>query len=400
LLPEQKPAGCGLEYFGRRFTDAFSRCFVLDLLFEIRRLRRPKRALIYVPPCAALALAGCGLPSSGPSSAAFAKAAEANAIQLVDATAADAAASRQTASAGFPVEWTQIAPPSFDRIGPADVLRVVILENDGLGLFAGGQTGGTRLEAVPVDSTGAIDLPYIGRVQVAGLSLHGAGDLLLKRLGGLVSSADVQVSFAERHSNLVSVEGDVAKPGPVALTPETSRLTSLLGVAAPSPANIEHATVTVRRGTQSAGVPLSEAFDRPSNDITLQAGDVVVVRKVVQSVNVLGSAGVQGRVPLTKRNYTVMDAVAESKGLSSDAANPAAVYLMTLSDSSQLNGAGPKVYHFDFRNPAQLAVASAFVVHDGDVIYISGASFAQTRNVLSALSGVLNSARSASVIAP
>jgi polysaccharide export outer membrane protein len=350
--------------------------------------------------CTALALGACALPRSGPSLSEFAKAGQANAIQLVDATVQDAAASRDTQPAVFPPAWKDVPATTFDRIGAGDVVRVVIFEHDGLGVFAAGQDGHTTLDSVPVDPSGMIQIPFVGQVHVAGLSLGQARSLILSRMRGLVASADVQVSFAERHSQLVSVQGDVAKPGAVALTPETSRLTSLLSVAAPAPADLEQATVTVRRGVQSATVRLADVFERPANDIPLSPGDIVVVRNVVQSVNVLGSAGLQGRVRVTKPNFTVMDAVAESRGLDNEAANASAVYLMQMSDKSQVTAATPKVYRFNFRNPAQLAVASSFVVHDGDVIYISTAPFTQTRQVLSALTGVLNTARSASVVAP
>src|SRR5439155_111131 len=88
-----------------------------------------------------------------------------------------------------------------------------------------------------------------------------------------------------------------------------------LSVAGPTPANLEQATVTVRRGMQSATMRLADLFERPADDIPLQAGDMVVVRNVVQTVNVLGSAGLQGRIRVTRRNFTVMDAVAEARGL-------------------------------------------------------------------------------------
>jgi polysaccharide export outer membrane protein len=340
------------------------------------------------------------LPRSGPSFAEFAKAGQANAIQLVDATVQDAAASRDPQAPVFPAAWKQAPTPTFDRIGAGDIMRVVIFEQDGLGVFGNGQSGPATLDAVPVDANGYIQLPYIGRVRVGGLSPIQARDVILSRMKGLVASADVQVSFAERHSQIVSVQGDVAKPGAVALTPETSRLTSLLSSAAPTPTDLELATVTVRRGFQSATVRLADVFERPADDIPLQPGDIIIVRNIPQTVNVLGSAGLQGRVRVTKPNFTVMDAVADARGLDNQAANPAAVYLLQMSDKSQATPAAPKVYRFDFRNPAQLAIASAFVVHDGDVIYISTAPFTQTRQVLSALTGVLNTARSASVVTP
>lgn len=349
--------------------------------------------------CASLALAGCALPRSGPSFAEFAKAGQANSIQLVDATVQDAAASRDPQAPAFPAAWKEAPPPTFDRIGAGDIMRVVIFEQDGLGVFGNGQTP-TTLDSVPVDANGNIQLPYIGRVRVGGLSPIQARDLILNRMKGLVASADVQVSFAERHSQIVSVQGDVTKPGAIALTPETSRLTSLLSSAAPTPTDLELATVTVRRGFQSATVRLADVFERPADDIPLHPGDIIIVRNIPQTVNVLGSAGLQGRIRVTKPNFTVMDAVADARGLDNQAANPAAVYLLQMSDKSQATAAAPKVYRFDFRNPAQLAIASSFVVHDGDVIYISTAPFTQTRQVLSALTGVLNTARSASVVTP
>lgn len=357
------------------------------------------RRLAFVELGAALALAGCGLPRSGPSYAEFAKAGEADSIDLVDATADDAVRSRDSDRRAFPLSWKQAPPPKLDAIGAGDVLRVLIFEHDGLGLFAGGQDGAARLESVPVDANGDIQLPYVGRVHLAGLSPVEARDVLLRRMRRLVSSADVQVSFVERHSQLVSIQGDVTKPGALPLSPETSRLTSLLSVAASSASNPDQALVTIRRAGDSATVRLSGILDQPAEDIALQPGDMIIVRNLAEAVNVLGSAGMQGRIRLPKNNYTLIDVIADSRGLSSDAANPAAVFLMQLSDKARLASGKAKVYRFDFRNPAQLAVASSFVVHDGDVIYISTASFTQTRSVLSALSGVLNTARSATVVA-
>jgi polysaccharide export outer membrane protein len=367
------------------------------------RFIRPDRSTAAVALAAglSLALSGCMLPRSGPSAAEFARSADSGAIRLVEATAQDAATSRLAdPGVGFTPEWQALAPFNTDVIGVGDTLDVTIFERDGLGMFPAGPDGASRLAGLPVEAGGAVQVPYVGSVAVAGLTPAEARAALLRRLRRVVLSSDVTVAISGRHSLLVSVQGDVTKPGMVPLGPETRRLTSLLSQAAPTPANLEQAVVTVRRGVKSTSLRLSEVFEQPAQDIALRPGDVVIVRNVVSSVSVLGAAGLQGRVRITKRTYSLIDAVADSRGLNDDAASPGAVYLMRLSNPDELTATAPAVYHFDFRDPAQIAVAARFVVHDGDAVLIANAPFTQASKVLSAFSGVLNTARSAAQIAP
>lgn len=321
-------------------------------------------------------------------------------IQLVDASMPDAMATQEGRFVGFALGWTAAPVATSNVIGVGDVLSVGLFERDGLNLFASGPDGSARFDGVPVDSSGTIQLPYVGQVQVAGLTVAQARTAILKRLRRIALSSDATVSVTERHSQLISVQGDVTRPGMVPLSPEAARLSGVLSTAAPTPANLELATVTVRRGGESATVRLSDIYEQPSQDIALRAGDIVIVRSAPASVNVLGAAGMQGRVRITRRNYSVVDAVADARGLNDAAASPAAVYVMRLGQPEELRAAAPRVYHFDFRNPTQIAVASAFALHDGDAILISNAPFAQSQKVLSAFSGVLSTARSAAYFAP
>ena len=347
-----------------------------------------------------ISLGGCVIPRSGPSGGDFARAASDRSINLVEATMQDAAETHtDLGSAGFDPSWRTAQAPAGGVIGIGDVLSVTFFERDGLNLFTAGTDGNARLDGLKVDRSGTIQLPYVGRVQVAGRSPAEARDAIVRGLSRLTLGTDVTVTVTEQHSRLVSVQGDVAKPGVVPIGPESNSLLAVLGAAAPNPANLELATVTVRRGGQSGTVRLSRLYDRPEDDIALRPGDLVIVRSAIGTVNVLGAAGLQGRVKITRPNYSLMDAIADARGLDDAAADPAAVYVMRLSNPTETAGQ-PRVYHFNFRNPAQLAVASSFVLHDGDAVLISNAQFTQYHKVLSSFSGVLNTARSASSITP
>lgn len=371
----------------------------MESAFAINRAARPWRmAAAVVLLCAVVS--GCALPRSGPSAAEFDRAAAREEIDLAVPTGQDVLASREPGAPGFDPAW-QVAPAFADaRIGPGDVLKVTVFERDGLGMFPAGADGAAVLDGIVVDPSGTIQFPYVGSMAVGGMTPAEVRQRLLVRLRKFVVSPDLLVSVSERQSGTVSVQGDVARPGMVPLTPGTNRLLTLLGAAAPTPANLEQAVVTVRRGGASASVPLSAIYERPEENIALRPGDAVIVRNVVASVNVLGAAGLQGRVRISKANYTLLDAIGDARGLNDAAASPGAVYLMRLGNGAALAGARPRVYLFDFRDPGQIALASAFRLHDGDAVLIANAPFAQAHKVLSAFSGVLNTARSAAVVVP
>jgi len=361
----------------------------------------PARVRLALALAPVLALTACALPRSGPSANDFMRAGAERSIDLVEASMQDAVASRAALPTGFDAAWRSALPAPAGVIGPGDIVAVSLFERDGLNLFPAGTDGSSRYEGLMVDpNTGAIQLPYVGQVTIAGLTPIQARGAIVARMRRLSVSPDVTVTVTERRSQLVSVQGDVMKPGVLPIGPDTSRLSSLLGTAAPTQANLELATVTVRRAGQSATVRLADLYEQPEDDIALRGGDAVIVRSAPGVVNVLGAAGIQGRVKISRRNYSVMDAVGDARGLDDAAANPAAVYLMRLGTAAEATAAVPRVYHFDFRNPAQIAVASAFAVHDGDAVLVSNAPFAQSHKVISAFSGVLNTARTASSFAP
>jgi polysaccharide export outer membrane protein len=348
---------------------------------------------------AALSLSGCVVPRAGPSAKDFTHASQAQSINLVEATMQDAAATHDGPSVptGFDPAWRAAPPSTGGVIGVGDVLSVTFFERDGLNLFSTATDGNARLDGLKVDPTGVIQVPYAGNVRVAGLTPAEARTAIIHSLSRLTFGTDVTVTVTEQHSRLVSVQGDVAKPGVVPISPETDRLLAVLGTAAPTPADMELATVTVRRGSESGTMRLSRLYDQPQDDIALQPGDVVIVRGIVGTVNVLGAAGLQGRVKITRPRYSLMDALGDARGLDNSAADPAAVYVMRQADMAT-TGALPRVYHFDMRNPVEIAVANDFMLHNGDAVLISNASFAQYQKVLSTFSGIVNSSRAVTTI--
>ncbi|QBQ99418.1 hypothetical protein E1956_19735 [Paraburkholderia pallida] len=361
----------------------------------------PERLIMSVAVSLCCVLQGCVVPRSGPLLSEVQASRDRNDIELISVTPALALASRVAGSASFPADFLQAQPIDDEKLAPGDGVDISLWGRDGVGVFANGTGGMTDMGEMVIDEAGTIYVPQVGRVRAQGLTPAGLRDAIERRLSRVTVGLDVSVRRTERRGQTVTIEGDLGKPGVYPIAPGARRLSGLLSQAAPNPTNPEQLAITVRRHGESASVRLSDVYRNSAEDIALHAGDSVVVHNVVENLIVLGAAGAQSTVKLSKRNYTVLDALGDSRGLSDALANPKAVFLLRIRPDAVAAAADarPLIYQFDFTKPEQMVLAGKFSVHDGDAIYISDAPFTQIQKVLSAFSATLGTARSVSSMA-
>lgn len=180
----------------------------------------------------------------------------------------DGAATPPPAAAGQP-------PVAGDQyvIGPADTLAITVVDEVDL----------TRKYLV--DTDGTITMPYIGRVQAAGLTVE---DLRHKITGSLqngwIKNPQVLVGVEQYKARSVLVTGAVRSPQRVQLTgltmsllealtlagsPTSSAANEVSVVRAPKPGQKEPQTITVDRRDLEIG--------RAGRDIVLEDGDIINV---------------------------------------------------------------------------------------------------------------------------
>lgn len=361
----------------------------------MRKIRFMERLMLLLLACTTLQ--GCGLPRGGPLLSEIEKSYNQGGIQLLPVTPSLATASRDAQHASFPESFLTATETDLTRLAPGDSVNVILWERDGLQLFMPDTGGRADLGELVLDHEGAIYLPYVGKIPAKGLTIAQLRDAIMRHLHGIVNASAVNVQAGSRSSQMVIAQGDLSKSGAYPLNQATRRLSGLLAQAAPDQRNPEQMAITVQRSGESASVRLADIYRNPAQNIALQPGDVVVAHNVTQYFTVLGAANGQKRLRLSKRNYSVADALGDASGLNDSQANPGAVFLMHTPDADSFASgmeAQPVVYQFDFTRPEQLVLASHFVVHEGDQIYISDAPFTQVQKVLSAFSSTLGSVRS------
>ncbi|WAI83928.1 MULTISPECIES: polysaccharide biosynthesis/export family protein [Achromobacter] len=346
-----------------------------------------RNAAITLMVLAALSLTGCQLPRSGPMLSEMTGAHDDKDVIVMPASRELVQESRVPDVADFPVRYRDLTEAGFDRLVPGDGINVKVWERGGLGVFAADPSGVSDLGNQQIDRSGNVYFPIIGKFQAGGLTLAQLHDRVVQRLAKLVVGADVSVTrAAAERGQMVTVQGNLTKPGMYPITQTSQRLSSALAQAAPVQTNPEQLVISLRRDNQVASVRLSDIYRNQNNDILLRPGDVITAYDSREYLTVLGAAGTQGRVAISKRNYSVLDALADSRGLDDKLADPRSVFLFTPAKAGVEGKPDmlPVVYQFDLTRPEQVALAREFTVHEGQAIYISDAPFTQVQKVLSA----------------
>jgi len=284
--------------------------------------------------------------------------------------------------------------PAPQSIVAGDVINVAIYETDGA-LFGPSLASGTlaaspvtALPPQPVDQTGAISVPFVGRVQALGrLPSELESDI---REGLRMKTADPQVvvTIGERKGgNLVSVTGDVRSPGQVPVSLAGTRLIDAIAASGGSTSEPYDVMVSVSRAGQTRSDPLQEVYDNPAKNIFLRAGDTVVLRKRSLNFLAFGSTGRVGSFPITSEDLSLSSAVAASGGPDDLEANPATIFVYRQEPVSLLQSLGRSnfiadgdtaavVYQLDLTDPNGFFYANNFSVRDRDIIYYAPAGSA------------------------
>jgi polysaccharide export outer membrane protein len=143
-----------------------------------------------------------------------------------------------------------------------------------------------------VDDAGALNLPLIERVQVAGQTLRQIEEALEKRLAdGYLKNPQVTVTIDEYRSQYVFVQGEVRQPGRYPLTGTTTLLEVLTQAGSTTAEAGTHVlvlraaegTVSPARGIASPSAPLAQRIELfelqrgSQQNIPLRDGDTIVV---------------------------------------------------------------------------------------------------------------------------
>ncbi len=285
----------------------------------------------------------------------------------------------------------------------------------------------SQRQGYTVRDDGAIAIPEVGAVAIAGLTVEEAEDRVFQRLVQNQLDPEFSLEVAEFNSKRVSIGGAVKSSilAPITLSPLylAEALTAAGGIQID---NREYASIRIYRDGTLYQIPLEDYFaDQNLQKVVLTNGDSVFVDTAYdltqaqafyqQKINVLdlrqrartsalselqaeislrrselaerrelfdarlamnavdrdyvylvGEVAKQARVPLPFENTSSLaDVLFETGGLSVNTGNPAQIYVLRPNDANQV-----VAYHLDARNIVNLTMASRLEMRPNDIIFV------------------------------
>lgn len=271
------------------------------------------------------------------------------------------------------------------RLGPGDVLSIIVYDHPELTIPAGAERDaedtGNRVQA-----DGTMFYPYVGRLRVAGKTLEEVRRLLTSRLSNVITDPQVEVNVAAYRSQKVYVTGAVEAPGtlPITIEPLTV-LDAISQSGGATPQADWHGMTLVRDGRQNQ-ISLYELLRQgnQSGNRLLRDGDLLHVPTADHhNVVVLGQVNRPGAIPLGNERIHLTDALARAGGVNESRAEPSGIFVVRGHESGSQKLA--TVYQLDISDATRLMLGTRFPLQAQDVVYVTSAPLARWNNVISLL---------------
>ena len=343
---------------------------------------------------ALLALSACStLPSSGPTGSQIEETAlESDAtglnIAIVPVNSIEA-----IPPATAPVDWQlpDLDTSPTDLVGPGDVLSITIFEA-GVSLFSGdapspvaGTAGfdpSVKAQTLPprrVDDKGYIEVPYVGRLPVAGSTVVEVQEQIQRSLRDLSQDPQVLINRQEVISNSVIVAGEIVRPGRLVLQTNQERLSDIIALAGGYRGEARSLILQVERGENVARLRLGDVMAGPHRNMRAFPGDRLTIMAEPLMFSVLGASGRVQQMPFLREQMSVVEAIAMAGGPNGNTGDPQAVFLFRYAGP---DGTEPTVYHFNMLEAPTFFLAQRFALRDDDVLYFGNSASNQPRKLI------------------
>ena len=202
------------------------------------------------------------------------------------------------------------APKPEALLGVGDIVKITVYQNPDL-----------TVDGARISENGQINFPLIGAVVVSGLTVPAAEQKIAKQLrdGGFVLRPQVTIQLGQIRSSVISILGQVAKPGrfPIeAVGTKVSEMIAVAGGVMPGASD----TVTLV-GTRN-GRPIKLDIDLPAIlqsgktelDLVVENGDVIYADRAPMAY-IYGEIQRPGQFKI-ERGMTLMQVIAANGGIS------------------------------------------------------------------------------------
>jgi polysaccharide export outer membrane protein len=278
--------------------------------------------------------------------------------------------------------------PDSNVIQPGDVMEIVVWESQDNSLLSSSGSNMIKMPKQEVSSGGTIFLPYVGDVDVRGLSADAARRRIQDSFEGIAPSAQVQVAVVAGRNNAIDLVNGVASPGQYPLDSRNIRILSVLAKGGGVSSNLRNPLLRLQRGSRTYETRVADLLADARRNVRLRGGDQISVVEDQRSFNVLGAAGNQQVIYFEKESMTAMEALSAMGGLQASRADPKGVLILReyTPDDLRPGWAGPDmqqvVFTVDLTGADGLFAARQFQIHPGDTVLATESPINAARTII------------------
>ncbi|UWR43420.1 polysaccharide biosynthesis/export family protein (plasmid) [Phaeobacter inhibens] len=274
-----------------------------------------------------------------------------------------------------PLKWigaTQGAKTQI--IQPGDLLTLRIWDSSDNSLLTSPDEKMVQLQDVTVAANGSIFMPYVGNVNVNGLTPDLAREKLQTAMEEIVPSAQLQLDMTEGRGNSVDLVSGVETPGTYPMPDRNYTVMGLIAAGGGISASLNNPQIRLVRGRSIYGTSVETLLNDPRRDTLLRGGDRVFVEEDARYFLSFGATGREDLHTFTKDQMSAMDAMSVAGGFQDSRADPQGLLVLReYPDSALAPGQrGPRqprvVFTLDLTSADGLFSARRFKINSGDLL--------------------------------
>lgn len=346
-----------------------------------------------------LILAGCSIPRGAAMSSEILKEQDKEnpQFQVVHVSTANVAGLQKWPGTGWRGGYSWLSGtrgPQSQLIRAGDKISLAVWDSQDNSLLTAGTARRADLGDLVVSAEGSIFIPYLGDVDVRNMTPDAARSKIQEQLGGVVPSAQVQLTMVAGQQNSAHLVSGVARPGTFPLPDRNFSILSLLAQGGGIQPGLRNPVVRLIRDGKTYEVRADRLMSEAALDIPLRGDDKVLVEQDNRFFTALGATGREELLYFERDKVSAMEALSMIGGLSDGRADVKSVLVLREYPAAALrrDDRGPQrsrvIFAFDLSTADGLFAARSFTVHPQDTVFATEAAVTSVRTVL----GVIGSA--------
>jgi polysaccharide biosynthesis/export protein len=283
-----------------------------------------------------------------------------------------------------PAALLDYAPENY-RIGPNDALFITVWDHPEL-TIPGGQQQPSSANARVVRDDGTLFYPFVGSVQVEGLTQEELRKIISDRLSRYIEQPQVDVNIIEYNSQKVTLSGAFMQPGFRSINSQPLTLMQAVGEAGIDPDRADLSRLNLIRDGEVYTLDYDYLTSNPSavGNVYLKAGDKLHLGlNDARKVFVMGEVLKPFALPYSTSRMTLSEVLASAGGPSPVSASGREVYVIRGVEDLQTQKA--TIFQLNAQSPSAFILADQFEMQPQDVVFVGAAGITRWNRFVSQL---------------